>query len=300
MAFINKNLSIDQCADKFASALQNWAECHQNILLNPFGVIITKSTNRLDPVGDVPTSAEIAASILAGYSIIYNFTGGTVPAPTFTEKTGNDTYTGMPEQFNVMQTVTSQIKVINNKSLLAIKKNNASFKAAYIHIFSREGRIIFGGKHGVLSNCQLLPPQQPVYNEPAFIDKIWSFYDDPDHYLSIGEIDEGLLALENLVTEGTITLTGDAAPSFKPQSFLNLTGWNKILYPNLYGKITPDIQTATIYSDAARTLSVATVELADPALVGTVTATNTSGFGGSIEVTAVTPTLNDLLVIAYS
>lgn len=252
--------------------------------------------------GEYLTPAEIDAKLAANKAIIFNVAGANVPEPSLVnipiEKSIN-----MVEGEVLMESNSLNVNImhINNAALKAFAENNLAATSMYMIAIDKFGRQVLGGKNGILTPSYIANWSKEFQGVPS-INKTFSWVRNPYTFDYISPIDAGYLTLTNYYNVGTITTTnviGTSKASFVANGFLNITGWDKILLPTLWAKITPDKDTLTLYNavtmQAGEAVAVVAFDTAN-----TVAEANSSGFGGTVELINVVATLNDTFTVNFS
>lgn len=198
-------------------------------------------TNPTTADGETPTADEMQTYLNTGNAFTLKVTNGVKIESALTTITGADTYTGNTKVLREDEGITFSIRKIDNELLVAKDVNNLNNQIGVIWFISDNG-ILFGGKYGYETNIYIPNFSQAGFGSEAVINAAFNWKKDQNKTVLMSSPDVAYKSLTNDVNVGTFTITLGAVGetsgnSFLADSYANVTGWNKSLYPVLYADV---------------------------------------------------------------
>jgi hypothetical protein len=280
------------------------AGCGKDKISYPRMFVVWAYGTTLTAVGENPTPAEIQTSINNGLSFVMRFSNGVLTPENRTEIAGTDTESGLPEIDQVTQSITGNVRNINNNTRKMFAQLNLNLQQVQMGWIADNGRF-HGGKAGFACPFYMGDIEHAGDGSQVAIPFTLTWKKEFYSFTNYSGIDTDYLALNNLANIGTFTITDvvGTTGSKSTTGYDGITGWNKTTYPTIYAKYVTATTTISFYSsDSARTAGTGTAVLGtvDVSAGETVTQANASGFGGSIDIIAVDFTNLDTWNIAFT
>jgi hypothetical protein len=277
--------------------------CGRDRIEFPRLAVVWAANTSIAAVGENPTPTEVQAAITAGLAFVISFSNGVLAPETKIEIAGTDTESGLPEVAKATQSITGNIRNINNKVRQMIAQMNLNMQVAQFAWIGDEGRW-HGGKAGFKTPFYIGDIEHGGDGSQVAIAISFTWKKDFYSFTNYSAVDADYLTLNNLDMVGTYTATDEGAGTSADavNGYDGVTGWDKQTYPIIYALVGASDTVKFYATDALRTAGTSYLFSLDFAVGESVTNGNTVGvtIGGSVNLVKTGLTPADKFTVSYS